>query len=278
MATSRSRASSRKDASQRSTPATLMLDPSAVQVALPPQESDALSDVLARQLRLLILRGEMPPGARVNLDELKGRFGVSLSPLREALSRLMAEGFVKFEAKRGFRVTEMSRSNLEEIYTLRRMLEPFALQLSVDSGDEAWEERAAAALYTLGKREADLRRDPDAYNEWENAHRKFRLALISGCRMPMLLHFCSTLMDLYDRYRLHLHGQDLLAVNGHGEYRQLFEACASRDSAAAARLVGQQLDQLHARLLSLLPGGQQAVPATGKAAKAVRKRAPGASR
>lgn len=263
---------------QHSTPATLMLDPSSAQASLPAQESDALSDVLARQLRLLILRGEMPPGARVNLDEIKGRFGVSLSPLREALSRLMAEGFVKFEAKRGFRVTEMSRSNLEEIYTLRKMLEPFALQLSVDSGDEAWEERAAAALYTLGKREADLRRNPEGYNEWENAHRKFRLALISGCGMPMLLHFCSTLMDLYDRYRLHLHGQDLLAVIGHGEYLQLFEACAARDSAAAARLAGQQLDQLHAKLLSLLPGGQQAVAAAGKAVKGTRKRASTAAR
>ncbi len=249
-----------------------MLDPVAVQPTLA-QESDALSDVLARQLRLLILRGEMRPGARINLDEIKGRFGVSLSPLREGLSRLMAEGFVSFEAKRGFRVTEMSRSNLDEIYTLRKMLEPFALELSVRNGGEAWEERTAAALYTLGKREGELRRNEDSYNEWESAHRKFRLTLISGCGMPMLLHFCSTLMDLYDRYRLHLHGQDLLAVIGHGEYEQLFEACAARDAAGAAQLVREQLDSVHASLLSLLPGAHGAAPGIHPPAKRPRRRA-----
>lgn len=238
--------------SKISAPATSLIDPSSIQPG-PVPDGDALSDLLARQLRLLILRGELTAGARVNLDEVKGRFGVSLSPLREALSRLMAEGFVSFEAKRGFRVTELSRSNLEEIYTLRKHLEPFALELSVQRGDENWEERVAAALYTLGKREAEFKTNPDGYNEWENAHRKFRLALISGCGMPMLLHFCSTLMDLYDRYRLHLHGQDLMTVIGHGEYRQLFEACVSRNTSLSARIATQQIEQLHASLLALLP-------------------------
>lgn len=260
-----------------SKPATSMRDPASMQPSSPPPESDALSDVLARQLRLLILRGELSPGSRVNLDEIKGRFGVSLSPLREALSRLMAEGFVNFEAKRGFRVTEMSLGNLEEIYLLRKKLEPFALELSVRHGDEAWEERVAAALHTLGKREQALERNPDGYNDWDTAHRKFRLALISGCGMPMLLHFCSTLMDLYDRYRLHLHGQDLLPVIGHGEYRQVFEACAARDADMAVRLASEQLEQLHASLLSLLPGGSSGDPAPGPdrpARKASGRRSP----
>lgn len=260
MPASRTRATT-KDRSTRvskiSAPAVSLIDPSSIQSA-PVVQEDALSDVLARQLRLLILRGEMTAGARVNLDEIKGRFGVSLSPLREALSRLMAEGFVSFEAKRGFRVTELSRSNLEEIYTLRKRLEPFALELSVQLGDEMWEERVAAALYMLGKRESELKGNPGGYYEWESAHRKFRLALISGCGMPMLLHFCSTLMDLYDRYRLHLHGQDLMAVIGHGEYRELFEACAKRDATRAVRIATHQIDQLHANLLALLPAATPA--------------------
>lgn len=262
-------ASPRRSPAKPSTPAVSLIDPVSVRPAAPAQgDDDALSDVLARQLRLLILRGEMRAGARVNLDEIKGRFGVSLSPLREALSRLMAEGFVSFEAKRGFRVTEMSRSNLEEIYTLRKRLEPFALELSVRLGDDAWEERVAAALYTLGKREAEMQRDPDRHADWESAHRKFRLALISGCGMPMLLHFCGTLMDLYDRYRLHLNGSALSSAIGHGEYLQLFEVCAARDAAGAARIATEQLDALQESLMASLAGAAaDAWPGSGEVSK-----------
>src|ERR1700753_2827056 len=81
----------------------LLVDPP-VRIAMEGDSEDLLSDRLARQIRMGILRGENPAGSRLNLDEMKGRYNVSLSPLREALSRLTAEGFGGFEAKPGFRV------------------------------------------------------------------------------------------------------------------------------------------------------------------------------
>jgi len=229
----------------------LMVDPPPRE-ALPGDEQDPLSDRLARQIRLGILRGDSPAGSRLNLDELKGRYNVSLSPLREALSRLAAEGFVHFEAKRGFRVTEMSRSNLAEIFTIRRLCEPLAVREAVVHGDEEWEERVAAAYHTLGKRSAEK---PHAAPspEWENAHRKFHLAVLSGCGMPMLLHFCSTLMDLQDRYRLQLSRAGTYVRQAGSEHAALFDACTKRDAAKAEKLATQHIDATYQQLAALMP-------------------------
>jgi GntR family transcriptional regulator, carbon starvation induced regulator len=224
---------------------------SLVREPLAGDDQDPLSDRLARQIRLSILRGDSPAGSRLNLDELKGRYNVSLSPLREALSRLSAEGFVSFEAKRGFRVTEMSCGNLSEIVFIRRMCEPVAVREAVLHGDEEWEERVAAAYYTLSKR-STAKQTKEADAEWGGAHRKFRLAVISGCGKPMLLHFCSTLMDLQDRYRLQLIRGGSYMRHAEGEHAALLEACSKRDAKKAEKLTLHHIDTTYEQLAALM--------------------------
>ena len=228
-------------------------------------EQDPLSDRLARQIRLSILRGDSPAGSRLNLDEMKGRYNVSLSPLREALSRLSAEGFVSFEAKRGFRVTEMSRGNLSEIVFIRRICEPVAVREAVANGDDEWEERVAAAYYTLSKRSA-AKPAAESDAEWESAHRKFHLAVLSGCGMPMLLHFCSTLMDLQDRYRLQLARAGSYLRHAHAEHAALLDACARRDAKKAEKLAAQHIEMTYEHLAALMPA-QAVQPPRRKARK-----------
>jgi len=97
-----------------------------------------LSAVLAVQLRQAIISGRLEPGARLRLDELRNEFGVSLSPLREALMGLSAEQLVEVEAQRGFRVPQVSEPALEEITTLRMEFETMALRASIAKGDIEW--------------------------------------------------------------------------------------------------------------------------------------------
>ncbi|MCW5655511.1 GntR family transcriptional regulator [Hydrogenophaga sp.] len=226
----------------------LLVDPPA-RSRLDGESEDLLSDRLARQIRLSILRGESPAGSRLNLDEMKGRYDVSLSPLREALSRLTAEGFVRFEAKRGFRVSEMSVANLAEIVTIRRLCEPVAIRESVLRGDDEWEARLAAAAHMLSKRVAG---GPGASAEWENAHRKFHLAALSGCGMPMLMHFCSTLMDLQDRYRLQLTQDGAYSRQAGKEHEALLDACVRRDAKLAEKLALAHIDETYRHLMAVM--------------------------
>lgn len=83
------------------------------------------------QLRELILDGSVLPGARLAEMELADRLGVSRTPVREALTRLAAEGLVDLTPNRGARVSTWTRDELEAVFDLRSALEPRLTALAV---------------------------------------------------------------------------------------------------------------------------------------------------
>jgi GntR family transcriptional regulator, carbon starvation induced regulator len=157
-----------------------------------------LASTIAEKLRLAVIRGELAPGERLRLGELSKAFDVSLSPLREAMSRLSSEGFLIVEDQRGFSAPPVSEENLSEIVQLRRDFEIYALREAIQKGDLEWETAVTAALYRLERTD---RSDPTQGEQWEERHREFHLALASACKMPLLLNMCEMLHDHFDRYR-----------------------------------------------------------------------------
>lgn len=85
----------------------------------------------AQSLRDEILSGAIPSGARLGEAELAGRLSVSRTPIREALSRLAAEGLVELQPHRGARVATWTTEQLREIFELRLRLEPYAVRVAV---------------------------------------------------------------------------------------------------------------------------------------------------
>lgn len=205
------------------------------------QAGQTLSTTIAATLRSAISNGKFAPGCKLRLDELRATFGVSLSPLREALSRLAAEGFVHMEDQRGYRVAPVSEENLLEVTKLRCVVEPFALRESIEQGDDRWEGSVVASLYRLNKLErVDAPSEQDA---WEVAHRELHDRLISACRMPLLLQFSATLHDLSDRYRrLFLTARPLdRAVRR--EHADICEAALERDADRACRILREHIER-----------------------------------
>jgi len=93
--------------------------------------SPTAQDRAAATLRAAILDGELRPGQRVNQEAWAERAGVSPTPVREALRALAGEGLVTYRPRRGYVVTELDLTELEEVYRLRRLLETDALQRGV---------------------------------------------------------------------------------------------------------------------------------------------------
>jgi GntR family transcriptional regulator, carbon starvation induced regulator len=169
----------------------------------PPDTAPAaktMSTTLVTRIRASIMRGDLMPGTKLNLDRMRESFGVSLSPLREALCRLESDGLVTVMDQRGYRVTPVSASNLAEIIALRVNLECTALKEAMLHGDVAWEGRILATLHQLSRCKGGSR-SPAEQEAWETAHRAFHSELISACSMPLLRQFCATLHDQSDRYR-----------------------------------------------------------------------------
>jgi GntR family carbon starvation induced transcriptional regulator len=169
----------------------------------PPDTAPAaktMSTTLVTRIRTSIMRGDLMPGTKLNLDRMRESFGVSLSPLREALCRLESDGLVTVMDQRGYRVTPVSESNLAEIIALRVNLECTALKEAMLHGDVAWEGRILATLHQLSRCKGGSRAAAEQ-EAWEAAHRAFHSELISACGMPLLRQFCATLHDQSDRYR-----------------------------------------------------------------------------
>ncbi|MEE8600330.1 GntR family transcriptional regulator [Euzebya tangerina] len=85
-------------------------------------------DMIARGLRERIANGELKRGTRVLQDELAEEYSTSITPVREALRQLQAEGLLVGTAHRGVRVAEVDLERVKGTYMLRRLVEPYAMQ------------------------------------------------------------------------------------------------------------------------------------------------------
>lgn len=195
-------------------------------------ETKTLTDRAYRRLREDIVHGVFQPAQKLRIEHLKQTYGVGATPLREALYRLSADGFVEVQGQRGFRVAGMSPEELADITELRVVLEGMALTQSVENSDDDWESRVVAAFHHLSK--AESKQDPDI-QEWELRNRDFHLALVSCCDSPWLMRFHETLYDQHKRYRNVARIERGQRRNVHAEHTAICEAALKRDTKALCR-------------------------------------------
>src|SRR6476469_5040962 len=106
---------------------------------IPAEAPDStLSSRVYALMRADILELRLQPGSRLVIDVLRERYGVGLSPLREALSRLLTEELVVGEEWRGFRVAPMTEEDLYDITEMRREIEVMAVTRSIARGGDRW--------------------------------------------------------------------------------------------------------------------------------------------
>jgi DNA-binding GntR family transcriptional regulator len=97
-------------------------------------EASSLVELAVRRLRSEILSGTLAPGERLVEEQLTRRFGTSRAPLREALRLLGEQGLVEHLPRRGVRVAELSERDIEELFSLRGVLEEFAVRTAFGGG------------------------------------------------------------------------------------------------------------------------------------------------
>ncbi|MEU3710876.1 GntR family transcriptional regulator [Streptomyces catenulae] len=130
------------DREERAAPGTAAAGPrpEAVPPVVRPQRHSVRAQILAA-LRQSLLAGDLTPGEVYSAPALAGRYGVSATPVREAMQQLAGEGAVEVVPNRGFRVAEHSIRDLTEVAEVRAMLEvPAVVRLAgAVLGPERWE-------------------------------------------------------------------------------------------------------------------------------------------
>jgi len=210
------------------------------------RQAATLTKSVYEQLRADILSGRMRPGEKIRAEALRKRFNTASSPVREALNRLLSEGFVALEEQKGFRVAPVSNEELKELVKTRCWIDGLAIRESIERFEVSWEENLVLALHRLSRAP---RAQPGHLEsaEWETRHKVFHMALIAGCGSRWIERISEQLFDAAERYRL-LALEHVLERNELDEHRALVDACISRDADRAVEILrhhyGQTFDAI----------------------------------
>ena len=210
--------------------------------AFPSGGSSVTQDVY-EHLRADLLACRLQPGARLKINDLCGMLSVSLSAVREALSRLTSEGLVVAEPQRGFRVAPISAEELRDLTEVRAQIESLCLERTIALGDVGWESNLVAAFHRLSRTPERQPGDPQRMNEaWSAAHAAYHAALVSAGDSPWLLRLRAMLYAQTERYRRLSVPVAEVARDLNREHQEIMQAALARDAARAKELMTQHLE------------------------------------
>jgi DNA-binding GntR family transcriptional regulator len=215
----------------------------------PVQRYDTLADRAYEQLRVALMTGSFHPGQKLTIRKLAAILGVSATPARDAISRLISEKVLESDAKRNVFAPRLDAHRLHELYVLRRALEGPATELgAANFGDEDVKRLEQIQISLIAA--MDRRDYQRVLIENERFH--FGIYEASGNRMlvemiqQLWLKLGPTLNFLYPSYNN--------SRKGVGHHNRLIEALRARDPAEARRAMENDLRDGEAELCNALSG------------------------
>ncbi|QEV73029.1 GntR family transcriptional regulator [Streptomyces chartreusis] len=189
-------------------------------------------------LRTALVTGELTPGAVYSAPALGERFGVSATPVREAMQQLALEGAVEVVPNRGFRVVERGARELAELAEVRALIEvPVMLRLARTVSVERWAELRPLAEATVRAASSGCRAT------YAESDRSFHRAVLAFCGNEQLVQLAD---DLHRRAQWPLVGPVRVSGRGHAdlladaaEHMALLDALIARDLDVVRSLVGE---------------------------------------
>lgn len=211
-----------------------------------------LSSAIVDQLRQAILDGSHPAGSQLRQDALAQAYAVSRIPVREALFQLEAEGFVKIVPHKGAIVSGLSLDEINDVFELRKLLEPRLLASSIPAMTAVDFEAVAGmeAAFEHAMSAGDISR-------WGLLNADFHLALYARATQPRTLSIVAGLLQTSDRYtRLQLQRGSSIE-RAQAEHNELIRLCREGRMKDAGRLLVDHIELVRRDLVEFLePGGK----------------------
>ena len=197
------------------------------------KRTENLAAQVYKQIKALILCNEVLPGQKLHHQELSERLGVSRTPVREALTRLVQEGYVSLLPNRGFTCKEIRLQEAVELYELREALEAFAVQKAVENLTIGTLSGLSAKMHSYGQDvQKRFTRERLIYDQ--NVH--LEIARLSGNET-----LAKTLTQVFERIILKRRTDGLYdparGVAAHQEHLKLLQAMKRRNTEEAVKIV-----------------------------------------
>ncbi len=207
--------------------------------------TSTLQSVLEKELEKAVVSGQIAPGARVNENALAGQFGVSRGPVREALRALEAAGLVYSIPNRGFFVRRLDLMEAAHIYDVRAALFGLAGETLARNASDAVLSELDRHLAAMD--EAARARDFDAYYPLNLSFHRY---IIEATGNPVLANHYLDLVKQMHLFRARSLGPGGGLSVSNAEHREMVEAVARRDPAAAREAFAHHVIRAKRRLLA----------------------------
>jgi GntR family transcriptional regulator, carbon starvation induced regulator len=189
------------------------------------------TQAVAFWLRRDIVRGVFQPLERLKVEFLSQFYGVGHTPIREAISRLLGTGLIIHEPQKGYRVAPVSVGDYNDVLDVYQRIRRLALDMAMERGDEAWEERVVVQMHrSMKAKPVPAEENPEAREAWQRAYGDLQAELVSGCASPALMRIFRNIGARAERYG-NLYG-DVTSEMGRDfavEHREIVDALISRD-------------------------------------------------
>lgn len=200
-------------------------------------DSEPIQGQIEADLRQQILHGVIPPGGRINVRQLEGVYKVSHIPIREAIRRLEGEGLVVTVPNRGAVAAEVSLRELDEVYDLRRIVEPQVIRRAAAKATP--EERDAV---TGRQHQLELAESGGTPEEFSQAHWDFHWSLLAPGASQEIERLVHRLWRVADRYlRLSRTSSATVVDVAHEQHDHLYKAFLDGDADEVAHILERHL-------------------------------------
>jgi DNA-binding GntR family transcriptional regulator len=152
------------------------------------------SDKAYEVLRQRLIGGQYKPGTQLKEEPLAREFGLSRTPVRAALKRLVADGLATADAGQGIHVAQWTDWDIEETFQLRMLLEPYAASLAATRGGDELVVKLKASNQLMES--AMNKRGEDSVAQIQEANRSFHRALLDASGSPRLRTILETMIDM----------------------------------------------------------------------------------
>lgn len=204
----------------------------------------SLTQLAYERLRADVLSCRFKPGEQLKTKDLCEDLGVSLGAVREALSRLTAEGLAVAEPQRGFRVAPVSVDELRDLTSTRIHIESICLERAITRGDLGWEADLLAAYHTLSRTPERIHTEGAVRlnDGWASVHTQFHQKLIAACDSPWLLRIRLQLFQQTERYRQLSVPFQTVDRDTNQEHCDLMNAAVARNVPLATQLLARHME------------------------------------
>jgi DNA-binding GntR family transcriptional regulator len=190
------------------------------------------------KLRQSIIKGKLKPGQKVVMAELAKGFGLSETPVREAIRRLESEGYIDFTPHMGAIVTKIDEGELVEIYLIRIALEELATRLASPHITEK-----DIDFLNKKNREMEMAIQQGRYENLAAINKAFHLRIYKAAPFPRLYKMICDLWDTFERWPSVFSYVPERAAASVDEHKKIIQALRARDMDQADRLIKEQKER-----------------------------------